>query len=230
MTASIPRSVRALVVLYEHDIAIVQQSAAALAASARDALGTGALGTLHLALGDCSEAPLDREAVLAAARHEGIASASYRHYETNLGSAGGNRALAEGATEDALLVLNPDTTMAPAALGALLDALGPGVGIAEARQIPFEHPKEYDTVSGETSWASGFCQLVSREAYEAVGGHDIVHFFLHCDDVDLSWRMRLAGWRILHVPAAPVFHAKRLDDDGAVEASQAEEFWGLLGE
>ena len=229
VTASVPRSVRALVVLYEHDIEVVERAATALAASARVAIESGLLQTLHLALGDCSDEPLDRDAVLAATGHEGIASATYTHFGQNLGSAGGNRALAVDASEDALLVLNPDATVAPASLAALLVALTEDVGIAEARQIPFEHPKDYDTVSGETSWASGFGQLVNRAAYESIGGHDTAHFFLHCDDVDLSWRMRLAGWRVVHVPGAPVFHAKRLDEGGVVSASETEEFWALLG-
>jgi hypothetical protein len=54
------------------------------------------------------------------------------------------------------------------------------------------------------------------------GGFDPDLFFLYGDDVDFSWRARLAGWRIVHRPTGRVFHDKRLTPDGVLEVTDAE--------
>ena len=57
----------------------------------------------------------------------------------------------------------------------------------------------------EVEAISGACMLVSREAYEDVGGFD-EGYFLHCEDLDLCMRFREKGWKILFVPDAKVTH------------------------
>jgi GT2 family glycosyltransferase len=55
----------------------------------------------------------------------------------------------------------------------------------------------------------GFCgaaALLKREALADVGGFDD-RFFIYYEDLDLSWRFRLRGWRIVFEPAAVVEHA-----------------------
>ncbi len=47
--------------------------------------------------------------------------------------------------------------------------------------------------------------LYSRAALEAVGGFD-EHFFCYFEDVDLGFRLRLAGYRCLLVPDAVAYH------------------------
>lgn len=47
--------------------------------------------------------------------------------------------------------------------------------------------------------------LVRREAFEAVGGFDAL-YFSYFEDVDLGFRLRLAGWRVLQSPDAVVAH------------------------
>ena len=107
----------------------------------------------------------------------------------------------------------------------MLEALArPGVGATEGRQLPVELPKVYDPVTGETEWASGCCMMIRRSAFEAVGGFDDHFFPMYCDDVDLSWRLRLAGHRIVHVPLAAVFHDKRVGVDGRVQVSEFSVF------
>jgi len=56
-------------------------------------------------------------------------------------------------------------------------------------------------------WTSAACMLVRRTAFEEVGGFD-EGFFLYFEDVDLSRRMRLAGWSMRTVWAARVVHVK----------------------
>ena len=54
-------------------------------------------------------------------------------------------------------------------------------------------------------WASGAAMCCRREVYEAMGGLD-EDFFAHMEEIDLQWRMQLAGWRIVVEPRAAVYH------------------------
>ena len=56
-----------------------------------------------------------------------------------------------------------------------------------------------------TGFLSGACLAIRREAWDAVGGLP-GHFFLYCEDVDLSHRLRLSGRAFGVVPAARVTH------------------------
>ena len=58
----------------------------------------------------------------------------------------------------------------------------------------------------EVQFAEGSCLLVDREVFEELGGFDSRYRF-HSEDADFSLRVRKAGWKILHVPAARVLHA-----------------------
>lgn len=227
-------AVRVQVVLYSTAVAQLWRLTGAVAATQRRAKRAGLLARLDLAFGDCSPAPTlgtaDVQALAERARERGIDTFSYEFFDENLGSAGGSNRLARAATADHLVVLNPDTHPAPDLLGELLRVhRDPTVGIAEARQIPLEHPKHFDLDTGDTSWASGCCLLVARAVFEAVGGFDTDSFFLHCDDVDFSWRVRLTGRRVVHVPTAVVFHDKRVGTDGRVVTPRTETYFGTLG-
>lgn len=61
----------------------------------------------------------------------------------------------------------------------------------------------------------GFCggaALLRTQAVRAVGGFPSA-FFIYYEDLDTSWRLRLAGWRIRLVPAAVVIHAHAATSD-----------------
>jgi GT2 family glycosyltransferase len=60
-------------------------------------------------------------------------------------------------------------------------------------------------VEHEPGWVSASCLLARRTALLAVGGFD-EGFFLYEEDVDLCVRVRAAGWRVVHTPAAEVVH------------------------
>ncbi len=77
--------------------------------------------------------------------------------------------------------------------------------IIECSQFPEEHPKYYDPLNYDTPWASGCSCLFPREILQTVGELD-ENFFMYCEDVDFSWRARLAGYKVKHCPKATYGH------------------------
>ncbi|MFZ9015740.1 MAG: hypothetical protein ACO23O_01950 [Ilumatobacteraceae bacterium] len=213
------------VVIFQNPVAQLRRLAAAIGATIRIARSERGLGEVAVRWGDCSPEPvLDDEvgAHLARLVGDGV-DVSTTWFGANLGSGGGSNALAALGDEDRLWVLNPDTYPAPSCASELLAAVEPrDVAAADARQLPIEHPKSYDPTTGDTGWVSGACMMIDRVAFDAVGGFDDHFFPLYCDDVDLSWRLRLGGGRTVHAPRAVVFHDKRPDADGGVRWSPHE--------
>lgn len=217
-------------VLYESTSERIDWFLRGLRSAVHHARSAGVVSSVLLAVGDCSTRPViaaeDVPTLQKVADTDGIDVLSYRFFGDNLGHAGGQNRLFTECEEDLVLFLNPDAFTAPTLLVELLRPLSdPMVGIVEARQLPLEHPKAADPKTGETSWASFSCACVRANVVRAIGGFDASSFFLYCDDVDFSWRARLAGYAIRHQPAARVFHDKRLTPEGKVAANDAERYY-----
>ncbi len=54
-------------------------------------------------------------------------------------------------------------------------------------------------------WASGAAMFVRADLYKHFGGLDD-DFFAHMEEIDLCWRMKNAGYRIVVVPESVVYH------------------------
>lgn len=65
---------------------------------------------------------------------------------------------------------------------------------------------QYDQVS-EVFYAKGAALAIRRELFDRVGGFDS-DYFIHYDDIDLCWRVRLAGYRVAYAPVTVVYHGK----------------------
>lgn len=63
---------------------------------------------------------------------------------------------------------------------------------------------QYDSVC-DLFWATGAALFVRSEVYRSCGGLD-ADFFAHMEEIDLCWRMRSRGHRIVCVPQSEVFH------------------------
>ena len=63
---------------------------------------------------------------------------------------------------------------------------------------------QYDAPT-DIFWASGAALLIRTELFRALGGFD-ADYFAHWEEIDLCWRLRRAGYRIVCEPAATVYH------------------------
>ncbi|HTY08989.1 MAG TPA: glycosyltransferase family 2 protein, partial [Candidatus Edwardsbacteria bacterium] len=64
---------------------------------------------------------------------------------------------------------------------------------------------QYDGAAPDIFWASGSASIYRRAALDAVGPLD-EDFFMHMEEIDLCWRMHLAGWRVVAAPRSVVYH------------------------
>ncbi len=90
------------------------------------------------------------------------------------------------------------------AAGGMMDALG----YPFCRGRLFDHLEEdrgqYDFET-EIFWASGAALFIRSALYRGLGGLDEA-FFAHMEEIDLCWRVKRAGYRILYVPGSVVYH------------------------
>lgn len=63
---------------------------------------------------------------------------------------------------------------------------------------------QYDD-SREVFWVSGAAFCCRLSLFRELGGFDN-DFFAHMEEIDLSWRMQLAGWSVNIVPESTVYH------------------------
>ncbi|MCS7018336.1 MAG: glycosyltransferase family 2 protein [Cytophagales bacterium] len=90
------------------------------------------------------------------------------------------------------------------AAGGLVDALG----------YPFCRGRLFHTTEPDEGqynqpvsvfWASGACMLVRADLFHQLGGFDD-DFFAHMEEIDLCWRAKNAGYRIMYCPESTVYH------------------------
>ena len=63
---------------------------------------------------------------------------------------------------------------------------------------------QYDTIV-PIDWATGCAMFVRTKSYKAAGGLDAA-FFAHMEEIDLCWRLRNRGGKLVCVPASVVYH------------------------
>ncbi len=188
--------------------------------------------TFSIYIGDCSNKELLTDSDIESFRkaYPLLKNFEYVFFNGNLGSAKGHNTLSKLSKSDFLMTVNPDTVMAPNCLSELVKLMQDNsTGMGEAIQIPLEHPKEFDIETGETCWASTCCAIIRRSVFNLVGGFDDIHFFLHCDDVDFSWQVRLAGYKVRLNPKALIFHEHGFDNDNKYVSTSAERRFSAIG-
>lgn len=57
----------------------------------------------------------------------------------------------------------------------------------------------------EVFWATGACLFIRASAWKEAGGLD-EDFFAHMEEIDLCWRLRNRGWRVMYCGQSTVYH------------------------
>lgn len=126
----------------------------------------------------------------------------------NLGFAKACNVGAKALQGDLVFLLNIDTELEETALANFSESFNAdddSFGAWEFRQFPYEHPKIYDPITGEIAWGSGAALIVKRSIFDKIEGFD-TNFYMYTDDVDISWRIRLEGYKIKYLPECIVYH------------------------
>lgn len=151
---------------------------------------------------------------------------------TNLGFAAANNLAANSAKGEWLVLLNPDAEAAPDWLEKLDEGAKrfPATKSFASAQIDLNNPSRMDGAGDAylgfgIPWRGGFGRPVSEmpgegECFSPCGAGAMIHretflthggfderFFCFCEDVDLGYRMRLAGERCIFLPDAVINHA-----------------------
>jgi GT2 family glycosyltransferase len=150
----------------------------------------------------------------------------------NLGYAGGCNAGLQSARGEVLVILNNDTEAEPTWLSELLNALHrhPHAGMATPKVRLWDDRTRLHTTgdyvrtngipdsrgvwqvdSGQYDHepyvfgAAGVAPAYRRAMLDDIGLFD-ADFGSYCEDVDLSWRAQLAGYRCVYAPRAVLYH------------------------
>jgi len=90
------------------------------------------------------------------------------------------------------------------AAGAFIDILGYPFCRGRIFFTLEEDHQQYDEPI-ETFWTSGGCMMIRASLYHQFGGLDNC-FYAHMEEIDLCWRMKNAGYRVMCEPASLVYH------------------------
>ncbi|MEO5851995.1 MAG: glycosyltransferase [Nocardioides sp.] len=212
--------------LFHTPVESIERMLAALDNSSRIGLAEGLCTGFTVTLGDGSSTRVldDDDVVRLQAAHPHLHEVKYHWFGWNVGTSRGHNAMAELIAEPTHLIFsNPDVVPEPRAIWRMLEVFDdPAVGFVEAKQLPIEHPKDFASGTGETGWATTAFAMTPKDLFLELGGFDEESFFMYCDDVDYSWRVREAGRSVIYQPAAVVFHDKYLSLDGAWQPTGAE--------
>lgn len=99
----------------------------------------------------------------------------------------------------------PDTFEYAGAAGGMIDRNGYPYCRGRIFATCEKDTGQYDLTPEYIFWASGACLMVRTHLYNEVGGLDAA-FFAHMEEIDLCWRLQLAGYRIAVVTSAIALH------------------------
>ncbi len=129
------------------------------------------------------------------------------HFQNDEEYSASHNSLSKTSKADTLILGRPNSLVSPSAIDRLLDSMDEhrNVAMVDSRQIPFEFARDTGFPYPATSWCSGALMAVHRNVFQEVGGFDEISFPMDGSDVDLSWKIRLAGYSIHHVPSSVTY-------------------------
>ena len=150
----------------------------------------------------------------------------------NRGFTGACNAGWQAAHGEFIILLNNDTEVDDKWLHEIIDAFRrqPDAGIIASKIMLFDRRDHFHTAGDyyrldgipgnrgvwqrdtgqyngeeEIFGACGAASAYRRQMLDEIGFLDD-DFFFSCEDVDISWRAHLAGWKVLYAPTAVVYH------------------------
>lgn len=98
----------------------------------------------------------------------------------------------------------PDHFEYAGACGGFIDTLGYPFCRGRLLAATEKDHGQYDTTR-EIFWATGAALMVRADLYRSSGGLD-ENFFAHMEEIDLCWRFKRQGYRIMVCPDSVVYH------------------------
>ncbi len=162
----------------------------------------------------------------------------------NLGYAGGCNVGLQAAHGETLIILNNDTEVTPGWLAGLLEALErhPDAGMATPKVLLWDDRRRLHTAGDYVRtngipdsrgvWqldegqfdryeyvfgASGVSPAYRRTMLDDIGPFD-ADLGSYCEDVDLSWRAQLAGYRCIYTPHSQLYHRVSATGGGVISS------------
>ena len=90
------------------------------------------------------------------------------------------------------------------AAGGFIDIYGYPYCRGRIMSVVEDDHGQYDTPA-DVLWATGACLFIRTDVYKNEGGLD-ANFFAHQEEIDLCWRLRTRGYRIVCTPQSVVYH------------------------
>jgi GT2 family glycosyltransferase len=140
----------------------------------------------------------------------------------------------DSAGPDPVVFLNPDTQVCEGWLERMCEAFGdPTVGVVGCKILGedgqtlqhvgglvranglTEHigrgevdEGQYDEIS-DVEYVTGAAIAIRRQVWDALGGFDADYFPAYFEELELCWRARQSGYRVIVVPSACLLHLER---------------------
>ena len=97
---------------------------------------------------------------------------------------------------------------------SLFEYAGAAGGFLDKDGYPFTRGRIFETIEEDHGqydapddlfWASGTCLVIRKALFQHLGGFEEA-FFMHMEEIDLCWRLRSLGHRIVLIPESVVYH------------------------
>lgn len=173
----------------------------------------------------------------------------------NLGFGGGNNSGAKHATGEILAFINPDTTVEPGWLTALVRPLlaDDKLGITTSKVLIMNPPDQINTCGNDVHFTgygylrgfresaasaftadesvfsmSGAAFAIRKSLYDRLAGFDAAFYPTYVEDTDLSWRVRLLGYDIRYIHASIIYHNYKAAFSAGKYACLERNRWQML--
>ncbi len=134
---------------------------------------------------------------------------SILEHPRNYGFCLGNNLAIQNCTSKYILLLNNDLHVHKDFLKNLFDVMESDSNIGCCGGDEYYYTDNVLVPKGnirQTSWMGAGATIYRKEALEQSGLFDPTYFF-YCEDVDISWRLKLKGWKIFQNETAIFYHA-----------------------